>query len=70
MIRWSDISEDSEEIGNFFKLYRKYYRNLCPDNATHRQLFVKFTTKKRKCSVQCVGINKYGKMPAEIVAFL
>lgn len=60
------ISEDINN-GTFLKLYRKY-ANLRPPTTTHRRFFINY--KKGKCSVQCVGINTFGKMPAEIASYL
>lgn len=59
----------SEEINNgtFLMLYRKY-ANLRPTTTTHRRFFIYY--KKGKCSSQCVGVNTFGKMPAEIAAYL
>lgn len=59
----------SEEINNgiFLMLYRKY-ANLRPPTTPHRRFFINY--KKGKCSIQCVGINTFGKMPTEIAAYL
>lgn len=58
-----------EEInnGNFLKLYRKY-AGLRPPTTPHRRFFINY--KKGKCSIQCVGVNTFGKMPTEIAAYL
>lgn len=60
------ISEDINN-GTFLKLYRKY-ANLRPPTTTHRRFFINYKT--GKCSVQCVGVNTFGKMPAEIATYL
>lgn len=60
----------SEEVNNgkFLQLYRKY-ANLRPLSVTsHRRFFIKYSN--GKCTVQCVGINTFGKIPSEIAAYL
>ena len=48
-------------------LYRKYI-NLRKPNTPHRRFFVFY--KKGHCTVQCVGVNTFGKIPSEIAAYL
>lgn len=59
----------SDEInnGNVMSLYRKYI-NLRKPNTPHRRFFVFY--KKGHCTVQCVGVNTFGKIPSEIAAYL
>lgn len=59
----------SEEVNNgiFLKLYRKYTQMRSP-KTPHRRFFVQYL--KGKCTTQCVGVNTFGKMPADIAAYL
>lgn len=58
-------SEDNN--GAYLSLYRKY-ANLRKPATPHRRFFVYY--KFGKCTIQCVGINTFGKMPSEIAAYL
>lgn len=59
----------SDEInnGHYLQLFRKY-SNLRKPNTPHKRFFVNY--KRRACTTQCVGINTFGKMPAQIAAYL
>lgn len=48
-------------------LIRKYV-SLRPKNTSHQRFFVQY--RKGECTIQCVGINKFGKMPSEVAAYL
>lgn len=60
------ISEEIEN-GKYLALYRKY-SSLRKPETPHRRFFVNY--KKLACTVQCIGINTFGKMPSEIAAYL
>ncbi|KAJ8912672.1 hypothetical protein NQ315_011031 [Exocentrus adspersus] len=53
--------------GNLMSLYKKY-KNLRKPETPHKRFFVAY--KKGKCTVQCVGVNTFGKIPSEIAAYL
>lgn len=59
----------SNEVNNgiFLSLYRKYARLRKPETP-HRRFFVYF--KNGLCTVQCVGVNTFGKMPSNIASYL
>lgn len=46
----------------------KKYISLRPKSTPHQRFFVNF--QKGKCTNQTVGINKFGKMPSNVAAFL
>lgn len=62
----SFVISEGIKNGSFVKLCRKY-ANLRPLTTIHRRFLS--ITKKSKCSVLCVDVNKFGKMQAEIAAF-
>lgn len=59
----------SKEVknGKYLALYRKY-ASLRKPNTKHNRFFTQY--KKGVISVQCVGINTFGKMPADIAGYL
>lgn len=48
-------------------IIRKYVA-LRPRNTPHNRFFVNY--QNEQCTTQCVGINKFGKMPSDVAAFL
>lgn len=48
-------------------IIRKYIA-LRSKNTPHNRFFVNYQNKQ--CTTQCVGINKFGKMPSDVAAFL
>ncbi|KAJ3661916.1 hypothetical protein Zmor_006291 [Zophobas morio] len=57
---------NGQDIDNIV-LYRKYIA-LKPFHITHRRLFSNY--KKRKCTVQPVGLHTFGKIPGYIAGYL
>ncbi|XP_023311961.1 uncharacterized protein LOC111692276 [Anoplophora glabripennis] len=55
-------------VGEFYLNFFRKYMALRPPNADHRRLFLKYM--KNKCVKNPVGINMFGKMPADIAEFL
>ena len=53
--------------GKYVAVYRKY-ANLRKLGTPHKRFFVHY--KKGVCTIQCVGINTFGKFPSEIAAYL
>lgn len=52
---------------NYVSYYRKYAALRSP-STPHRRFFVKYVN--NKCTIQPVGINTFGKMPADIATYL
>lgn len=55
------------EAVNPLELYQKYVQ-LRPANVKHDNFFISY--RKGKCTVQCVGIHSFGKMPSIVAEFL
>lgn len=53
--------------GHFYELCKKYV-DLRPNNATSNSFFLNY--QKGKCTVQNIGINKFGIMGRQIAIFL
>lgn len=49
------------------KCVRKYTL-LRPKHTPHKRFFVQYHN--GECSIQCVGINKFGKIPSDVAAYL
>lgn len=60
------VSDPNKEIG-YISIYVKY-KSLRPEGTPHRRFFVLY--REGKCTKQCVGINTFGKMPANIAGYL
>lgn len=52
---------------NYYKIYKKYV-NLRPQNCKSSAFFLNY--QKGKCTIQRIGINKFGGMGKEIAKFL
>jgi integrase len=53
--------------GEFYEIYKKY-ATLRPSNAYERRFFLNY--QNGKCTVQPVGINKFGNIPKQIAGYL
>lgn len=60
------ISVEAEN-GKLLNWFRKYVSLRKPE-IPHKRFIVKY--KKGTCTVQCIGINTFGKMPSEIPSYL
>lgn len=61
------ISRSFTVTGAFYDIFKKYV-SLRPPNLSTTNFFLNY--QKSKCTRQVVGINKFGKVPAEIASFL
>lgn len=60
------ISEVAKN-GKLLNLFRKYASVRKPETP-HKRFFVNY--KKGACTVQCIRINTFGKMPSDIAGYL
>jgi integrase len=71
LIKIPDIRTNKRRMftitGEFYEIYKKY-ATLRPSNAYERRFFLNY--QNGKCTVQPVGINKFGNIPKQIAGYL